>query len=185
MPTNKTNSFRLFEQEKEHANPMVATLADRLIEIRKKNIASSMSDFEGSAHKLQRVKTVNNVDFIDDARSTNTNSVWYSLQSMTKPTILITNINEVSKVTDDLMDIISEKVKAVVLQGVYNMDVYNCFSDLQIPVYAEMSMEDAVSQAFYACDRGYVVLFAPGMAGTTGISYREKGEQFQNAVAQL
>ena len=185
MPTNKTNNFRLFEQEKERTNPMVATLADRLIEIRKKNIAASMSDFEGSAHKLQKVKTVNGVDFIDDARSTNINAVWYSLSSMTKPTVLITNLDDVQKISDDLIEKVEEKVKCIVLQGVYNTDVFARFSELQVPVYGEMNMEDAVSQAYYLCERGYAVLFAPGMAGTVGISYREKGEQFQNAVAQL
>ncbi|MBP5206506.1 MAG: hypothetical protein J6Z44_06935, partial [Bacteroidales bacterium] len=75
MASSKNNSFRLFEQEREYANPMVATLANRLIDIRKKDLAASLSDFEVSAHKLQKVKTLNQNDFIDDARSTNTNSV--------------------------------------------------------------------------------------------------------------
>ncbi len=185
MPTNKTNSFRLFEQERDRSNPMVATLADRLIEIRKKNIAASLSDFEGSAHKLQKVKTLQRVDFVDDARSTNPNSVWFSLQSMTKPTVWITNIDKVENITDELLEEVGEKVKCVVMQGVYNTDVYDRFAELGLPVYVEMNMEDAVSQAFYACDGGYTVLFAPGAAATQGLSYREKGQQFQNAVAQL
>jgi UDP-N-acetylmuramoylalanine--D-glutamate ligase len=185
MASSKNNSFRLFEQEREYANPMVATLANRLIDIRKKDLAASLSDFEGSAHKLQKVKTLNQIDFIDDARSTNTNSVWYSLQSMTKPVIWISNVDNAEKITNDLMDQIGEKVKCVVLQGVYNTDVYDRLAELGIPVYVEMNMEDAVSQAYYACDKGYAVLYAPGAAGTNGISYREKGDQFQNAVAQL
>ena len=46
MPTQKTNSFSLFEREREKDNPMVATLASRLVNIRKKNIAASLSDFD-------------------------------------------------------------------------------------------------------------------------------------------
>jgi UDP-N-acetylmuramoylalanine-D-glutamate ligase len=104
---------------------------------------------------------------------------------MTKPVIWISNVDNAEKITNDLMDQIGEKVKCVVLQGVYNTDVYDRLAELGIPVYVEMNMEDAVSQAYYACDKGYAVLYAPGVAGTNGISYREKGDQFQNAVAQL
>lgn len=185
MPTHKTNNFSLFEKEREKANPMVATLASRLVNIRKKNIAASLSDFEGSSHKLERVKTLKDIDFIDDSRSTNPNSVWYALQSMTKPTVWITGIDEVEKLTSDLMEQISAHVKAVVLQGVYNTDLYDFLAQLDIPVFVEMNLEDAVRQAFYACDRNYAVLFSPGVNGTAQMTYRERGDKFQAAVGQL
>lgn len=185
MPTNKTNNFNLFEKEREYANPMVATITERLVNIRKKNIAASLSDFEGSAHKLEHVKTLNQIDFIDDARSVNANSVWFALQSMTKPTVWINNISSVERITDDIMEVAKEKVKAIVMQGVYNTEVYDYFSALGVPVFVEMNLEDAVSQAFYACDNGYAVLYSPGEKGMMQESYRERGEKFQEAVGQL
>ena len=185
MPTNKTNNFNLFEKEREYANPMVASITDHLVNLRKKNIAASLSDFEGSAHKLEHVKTLRRVDFIDDARSVNANSVWFALQSMTKPTIWINNISSPDRITDDVMDLVQEKVKAIVLQGVYNTDVYDRFSSLGIPVFVEMNLEDAVSQAFYAAEGGYAVLYSPGEKSLSQDSYRERGEKFQEAVGQL
>lgn len=185
MPTNKTNNFTLFEQERETANPMVATLASRLVNIRKKNIAASLSDFEGSSHKLERVKTINNISFIDDSRSTNITAVWYALQSMTKPTVWITNLDNVENFTEDLEKLIGEKVKAIVLQGVYNTEVYGYLTSFGIPVYVEMNIEDAVRQAYYACDSNYAVLFSPGVNGTAQQTYRERGDKFQEAVGQL
>ncbi len=185
MPTNKTNNFSLFEKEREYASPMVAAITSNLVNIRKKNIAASLSDFEGSAHKLEHVKSLNNIDFIDDSRSVNSNSVWFALQNMTKPTVWITNISSVEKITDDLVDAILEKVKAIVMQGVYSTEVYERFASLGIPVFVEMSLEDAVRQAFYACDSGYVVLFSPGVNGTAQETYRERGDKFQEAVGQL
>ena len=185
MSTNKTNNFSLFEKEREYANPMVAAITSNLVNIRKRNIAASLSDFEGSAHKLEHVKTLNNIDFIDDSRSVNANSVWFALQSMTKPTVWITNISSVDRITDDLMETIEAKVKAIVIQGVYNTDVYERFSSLGIPVFVEMGLEDAVRQAFYACDNGYAVLFSPGEKNAAQETYRERGEKFQEAVGQL
>ncbi len=185
MATNKSNNFSLFEQERETANPMVAVLANRLVNIRKKNIAESLSDFEGSAHKLESVKFINSIEFVDDSSSNNVNSVWYALQRMTKPTVWITNIDKVEDITDDIIAQVREKVKAIVMQGIYNMDVYDKLASLEIPVYVEMNIQDAVSQAYYACDRNYVVLFSPGVKGTAQMTYRERGDKFKEAVAQL
>lgn len=185
MATNKSNSFHLFEQEKERTNPMVATLTDHLINIRKKNIAASLSDFEGSAHKLEIIKQLSGVTFIDDSRSTNINSVWFAISSMTKPTTWIMSMDDINNITEDLANIVQEKVKCIVIQGVYNTNIYNYFASMNKEVLVEMSLEDAVSKAFYACTPGDVVLFSPGVTGNAMQTYRERGDKFQEAVAQL
>ena len=185
MPTKKTNSFRLFEQEKETTGPRVGTLSESLIRLRQKNIAESLSDFEGSAHKLEVVKNFSGVTFIDDARSTNANAVWYSLQTMNRPTVWITNIDNPEILTKDIMDEVSKKVKGVVLQGVYNLDVFQKLASADIPVVMQMSMDDAVNYAFYSCQKDDVVLYAPGIHGTGNLTYRERGNRFKAAVAQL
>lgn len=185
MPTKKTNSFRLFEQYKETAGPRVGTMSDALIKLRQKNIAESLSDFEGNSHKLEMVKNFSGVVFIDDARSTNANAVWYSLQSMNRPTVWITNIDDPGLLTDDILEELPTKVKSVVLQGVYSIDVYQKIAMTGVPVVMQMSMEDAVNYAFYSCQKGDVVLYAPGVHGTGQMTYRERGEKFKAAVAQL
>ena len=185
MPTKKTNSFRLFEQAKETYNPRVGTLSEQLIKLRQKNIAESLSDFEGSAHKLEHVKSFAGVDFIDDARSTTANAVWYSLQSMTKPTVWITNIDDIKILNKDIMDEAKKKVKEVVLQGVYNIDVYEKLAEQGIKVMMTMSMDDAVNHAFYACKKGDAVLYSPGIHGNSQVTYRERGDRFKASVAQL
>ena len=75
-------------------------------------------------------------------------------------------------------------MKAIVLQGVYNSDVYNFLCSLDLPVFVEMNLEDAVRQAFYACDRNYAVLFSPGVNGTAQMTYRQRVDLFQEAVGQ-
>lgn len=187
MPTHKTNNFKAFEADRERSNPMVASLASHLVEIRKKNIARSLSDYQGSAHSQELVKCLSGIDFVDDARSTNVTSVWFALENMTKPCVWINNINNPEDITEDLLKIISQKVKVIVMQGVYNTQVFERFAEANpdIRIFAEMNMEDAVRQAFYACEKNYVVLYSPGVHGMANQSYRERGEKFQDAVAQL
>ena len=40
---------------------------------------------------MEYVLTVRGVEFINDSKATNVNSTWYALESMDKPTILITS----------------------------------------------------------------------------------------------
>jgi UDP-N-acetylmuramoylalanine--D-glutamate ligase len=60
------------------------------------------------------------------------------------------------------------------------------FSGLNKKVYFSMNLEDAVRTAFYSSEPGDVVLFSPGI-GSSGIypTYRERGDKFKDAVAQL
>jgi UDP-N-acetylmuramoylalanine-D-glutamate ligase len=104
---------------------------------------------------------------------------------MTKPTVWITNIDSPELVTDDILSEIRQKVKEVVLQGVYNIDVYQKIAEMGVPVMMTMSMDDAVNHAFYACQKGDVVLYTPGVHGNSQITYRERGERFKASVAQL
>ena len=149
----KNNSFRLFEQARETSNPRVGTLSEQLIRLRQKNIAESLSDFEGSAHK--------------------------------QPTVWITNIDNPEFVTEDILNEVRRNVKEVVLQGVYNIDVYQKIAEIGVPVMMTMSMEDAVNHAFYACQKGDTILYAPGIRGNGQVTYRERGEKFKASVAQL
>ncbi|MCR4964259.1 MAG: hypothetical protein K6A41_01230 [Bacteroidales bacterium] len=181
MANNKSNNFKIFELEKNFNNTMVSSINDRLIEIRKKNIAQQLSGFQGCGHKLEKVTTINGIDFVDDASSDNSDATWFSLQRMNKPTVWITNLDSVNNMSDNLINAILEKVKFVILQGVYNSDVYNLFDELDIPSAKEGNMEDAVRQAFYAAEKGYSVLYSPCSTGPT----EDRGRSFKVAVAQL
>lgn len=185
MAANKNISYNTFPTT-EHRTSMAAALAGKLLNARNESLNESMSDFEGSANHLELVKTINGIDFINDSRSTNVNAVWFALESMTKPTTWIMSIENRESITDELIDIVNEKVKHIVILGVYNHEVYDFFASLGKDVDFTMNMEDAVRTAYYACANGNAILFAPG---TTSFgmyrTYRERGEKFKEAVAQL
>ena len=162
------------------------TLSQNLIQIRSESLQESLSDFENSEHTLEFVKNIEGVDFINDSRATNANAVWFAIENMTQPVIWITNMNSVETITEDLKQLIREKVKIVVIQGVYNTVLEDFFKRMNKDVYAVMNLEDAVRTAFYAGSTGETILFSPGVV-SAGMyrTYRERGERFKEAVAQL
>jgi len=163
-----------------------ATLSQNLISLRNESLQELLSDFENSEHKLEYVKSIEGVVFINDSRATNTNAVWFAMESMHQPVTWITNINSMDLLTEDLIQIIREKVNTIVVQGVYNPSLEDYFKTMNKDIYMVVDMEDAVRTAFYASNPADVVLFSPGVA-SAGMyrTYRERGASFKEAVAQL
>ena len=165
---------------------MASTLSSKLVNLRRESLANILSDFENSAHKLEYVTTLDGVDFINDSRSTNPNAVWFALESMKKPTVWIMSINELESINQSLADLINKKVKTIIILGVYSSAIVDFYKSLKKEVFLAMNLEEATRTAFYAAQDGDCVLFSPGVvSGGIYKTYRERGEQFKNAVAQL
>lgn len=165
---------------------MASTLSSKLVNLRRESLANILSDFENSAHKLEYVTTLDGVDFINDSRSSNPNAVWFALESMKKPTIWIMSIQDLESIDQSLADLINKKVKFIVMLGVYSSAIFDFYKGLKKEVFVAMNLEEAVRTAFYAAQSGDCVLFSPGViCGGVYKNFRERGEQFKKAVAQL
>lgn len=180
----KPNTY--FYKKEDRSHSLVSALNEHLIDLRKSQLKEAFSNYEGAGHRLEYVKTINRVDFINDSRALTANAVWYAMQSMYKPITWIMNMTDIEEVTEDLLDVIQEKVKRIVIQGVYNSEVIDLFTGLGKEVAFAMNLEDAVRTSLYSSDQGDVVLFSPGTP-SRGIfhSYQDRGEKFKEAIAQL
>jgi UDP-N-acetylmuramoylalanine--D-glutamate ligase len=110
-------------------NTMAACLAAATMEIRKEKIREAVQTFQSLEHRMEYVSTVRGVEFINDSKATNVNSTWYALESMEKPTILI--LGGVDKGNDYslIMDLVKEKVKAIICMGIDNRKIHEAFGN--------------------------------------------------------
>lgn len=167
-------------------NTMAACVAASVIGIRKDKIREAVSNFETLEHRMETVSTVRGVEFINDSKATNVNSTWFALESMTKPVILI--LGGVDKGNDYslLMDLVKEKVKAIVCLGADNTKLHKAFGHEVEVIVNTSSALDAVKSAFHLASKGDVVLLSPACASFDLFSnYEERGKQFKNAVKEL
>src|SRR3982750_2170431 len=106
---------------------MAACVAGSTMDIRKEKIREAVQTFENLEHRMENVATVRGVEFINDSKATNVNSTWYALESMTKPTVLI--LGGIDKGNDYslVMDLVKEKVKAIVCMGTDNSKIHAAF----------------------------------------------------------
>ena len=110
-------------------NTMAAGIAAATLGLRKDKIREAIESFETLEHRMEHVSTVRGVEFINDSKATNVNSTWYALESMEKPTILI--LGGVDKGNDYslLLELVKEKVKAIVCMGADNRKIHEAFGN--------------------------------------------------------
>ena len=167
-------------------NTMAAGLSAVVMDIRKERIRDAVQTFESLEHRMETVATIKGVEFINDSKATNTNSTWYALETMTKPTILI--LGGVDKGNDYsfLTDLVKEKVKAIVCMGIDNRKIHEAFGNDVGLMVNTTSAKDAVQAAFHFANKGDVVLLSPACASFDLFkNYEDRGKQFKEAVKDL
>jgi UDP-N-acetylmuramoylalanine--D-glutamate ligase len=87
-------------------NTMAATMAAKLLKVRKETIRQSLIDFEGVEHRLENVLKINGVQYINDSKATNINATYYALESMKSPTVWIVGGVDKGNDYDELLPIV-------------------------------------------------------------------------------
>jgi UDP-N-acetylmuramoylalanine--D-glutamate ligase len=167
-------------------NSMAAGISGSILNLRKDNIRECLSDFQGVEHRLERFLRVHNIEFINDSKATNVNSVWYALESMTTPVIWI--VGGVDKGNDYsmLFDLVREKVKAIVCLGKDNSKIISAFEGKVKEIVDAKSMEEAVRSAYFLSQKGDTVLLSPACASFDLFkNYEERGHKFKEIVRNL
>ena len=167
-------------------NSMAASLAGRVVNIRKSIIRESLSDFQGVEHRLEYYLKIHGIQFINDSKATNVNSTWYALESMNAPTIWIAGGIDKGNDYSSLFELAAQKVKALICLGVDNKKLHDAFGD-KIPVIADAgSMQEAIKIAYNLGDKGDSVLLSPACASFDLFeNYEHRGRMFKQAVREL
>ncbi len=167
-------------------NSMAASMAASIVNIRKDIIRESLEDFENAEHRLEFVSTVNGIEFINDSKATNINSTWYALESMQKPTVLILGGQDKGNNYDELLDLVKEKVKAIVCLGADNKKIISAFKKSVETIVEASSAGEAVAMSYKLATKGDVVLLSPACASFDLFkSYEDRGAQFKASVRGL
>lgn len=167
-------------------NAMAATAVAQLLNIRKQTIRESLTNFQGAEHRLEKVLKIQGVQYINDSKATNVNSVFYALDSMTTPTVWIVGGVDKGNDYDELMPLVREKVKAIVCLGVDNTKISNAFNNVVDVMVETTSMAEAVQIAQRLAEKGDSVLLSPACASFDLFeNYEDRGKQFKQAIYNL
>ena len=167
-------------------NSLASGIASRILEIRKEVVRESLEDFVNVEHRLEFVAKVHGIEFINDSKATNVNSTWYALETMDKPTVWI--VGGVDKGNDysELLDLVKDKVKAIICLGLDNQKLLETFSGAVETIVEARSAMEAVAYGYRLAKKDETVLLSPACASFDLFdNYEDRGNQFKEAVRSL
>jgi len=165
---------------------MAASTAAHLLKIRKESIRHSLSNFEGVPHRLEKVKKVDGVAYINDSKATNVNATFYALESVQTQIVWIVGGQDKGNDYHELLPMVNQKVKAIICLGIDNAKIIDTFQNTVELMAETHSMQEAVKIAYQLSESGDTVLLSPACASFDLFrNYEDRGDQFKDAVKKL
>lgn len=166
-------------------NAMAALLAAQISGVSIPSIRATLRNFKGVEHRLEFVRELEGVKFVNDSKATNVDSVWYALQAYNEPIVLLLGGRDKGNEYEKLFDLVKKNVKAIVAIGESAGKVCAEFSWFPILRQAS-SMEEAVKTSASIASTGDVVLLSPACASFDWFeNYEHRGRVFKQLVNSL
>ena len=166
-------------------NAMAAALATLAAGVEAEQIARSIYEFSPVEHRLEPAGEKDGVLWINDSKATNVDSVWYALESMTRPVVWIAGGTDKGNDYEPLKGFARQKVKALICMGVDNEKLVREFEGVVPRVISTSTMEDAMRAAKAEATQGDVVLLSPACASFDLFkNYEQRGELFKQWVKE-
>ncbi|MCE5236749.1 MAG: UDP-N-acetylmuramoyl-L-alanine--D-glutamate ligase [Clostridiaceae bacterium] len=153
-------------------------------------VCEGLKSFKGVEHRIEFVREVDGVVFINDSKGTNPDSTIKAVEAMDRPTVLLLGVGNYDKKSDftPLFEAFQGRIKAVFASGV------NAPAILEAAKRAgygnahafEGSLDELIRAAKALSSRGDAVLLSPAAASWGMFSdYEERGREFKKAVMRL
>lgn len=167
------------------SNAMAVICAAKIFGLSSEKIIEALRSFNGVEHRLEFVREIDGVKYINDSKGTNVDSVWFALKSFDAPLFLILGGQDKGNDYNQIKDLVVAKVKKIYAIGSSAEIVFNFFHSL-VKVEIKDSLEAAVLTANQEAREGEVVLLSPACASFDMFeNYGHRGEIFKKAVYNL
>lgn len=124
-----------------------------------KIILKSLSDFSGVEHRLEFVRELGGVKYINDSKGTNVSSTEVAIKSFSQPIVLILGGRDKGSPYTPLIPLIKKNVKKIIAIGEAKEKI---FSDLKgsTDIILLDNMEEAVKKANEVAVRGDIIMLS-------------------------
>ena len=185
LPVNLFKMVGLHNQQ----NLLMSVAAARLAGIEKSAIVDAIVSFNGVPHRLEYIRTIAEVDYINDSKATNYDAAEVGLASVKAPVILIAGGE--AKEGDDTgwIKVIQTKAAKVLLIGDAAANFARRLHDSGYQDYEIVeTMENAIARSPEVAKEkeAKVVLLSPACASFDQYqSFEHRGEHFRQLCGQL
>ncbi|MBC5647324.1 UDP-N-acetylmuramoyl-L-alanine--D-glutamate ligase [Christensenella tenuis] len=168
-------------------NALAATALACLYGIPADVIANTLRTFPGVEHRIEFVRTVNGVTFINDSKGTNPDATLNAIRAMAAPTVLILGGYDKKSDFVPLYQAFTPMIKAVIVLGDTAGKLIDAAEECGYQNYIRATgFEDAVLKAYSIANEGDNVLLSPACASWDMFqNFEERGRIFKEIVNGL
>ena len=167
------------------ANALAVMIVAKKIGLSNEAIKKGFGSFKGVEHRLEFVREVDGVKFINDSKATNVDSVWYALRSFESPILLILGGKDKGNDYNQIKDLVKKRVRKIYAIGSSREKIYDFFAG-DVEVDKKETLEECVSAGRKDANENEIVLLSPACASFDMFnSYEHRGKVFKEAVMSL
>jgi UDP-N-acetylmuramoylalanine--D-glutamate ligase len=149
-------------------------------------MAAPLRAYRPLPHRCELVRTLDGVDYINDSKATNLDSLEKALAGETRPVVLIAGGKDKGYGFESVTALVAEKCRCAVLIGDMAERIERAWAPRVRCIHAGRSLERAVSTARSEARSGDIVLFSPGTSSFDMFTnYADRGDQFRQLVRKL
>lgn len=172
------------------SNTVSDTLAYRIamgaMLMTKESVRDAFTDINQQEHRREHLGTVDGIAFINDSKACSINATWFTLETTDGPIIWITGGVDKGNDYSEVLEVVKEKVVAIVCIGDYDEKIRKAFSPVISTIEKVKSMRQAVTMAHKLAMHGNTVLLSPACASFDVFeNYEDRGRQFREEVKLL
>lgn len=168
-------------------NALAAVCLAKAMGISGEAIAKTLRTFPGVEHRIEFVREVNGVRYINDSKGTNPDATIKAIEAMTAPTVLILGGYDKHSEFDEMFAAFTPQITDVVLLGATRdkLEAAAKKAGFGHVILAE-DFADAVKKASAAAKCGGNVLLSPACASWDMFdNFEQRGDVFKKLVAEL
>ena len=148
----------------------------------------ALKDYGGEPHRIQTVRVLDGVQYVDDSKGTNVGATCAALSALGQEGPVVVILGGVGKGQDfsPLLGPVAQHVRAVILLGEDAPLIQHVLEPLGKPMVSVHSMAQAVTAAQEWAQAGDAVLLSPACASFDMFKdYEHRAQVFQEAVNHL
>jgi len=166
-------------------NVLAAVCAARLAAIPAENVRASVASFRAVEHRLELVRTFNEVEFYNDSKATNVDATMKAVASFAGGIHLILGGKDKDSNYGVMKDLLKERVKVVYNVGSAAEKIERQLHGV-VKMVSAQTIETAVAEAMKAAVPGDVVLLSPACSSFDQFeNYEHRGRVFRQSVSEL
>jgi len=163
-------------------NVMAVIIAAKIFNLDNKKILEALKSFKGVEHRLELVREIEGIKFINDSKATNVDSVIVALKSFDEPIMLILGGQDKGNDYSMIENLVVEKVKKIYAIGSSAEKVFNYFHK-KVKTEIKKDLDEVINAPLSEARSGDVDLLSPACASFDMFdNYEHRGKVFKEIV---